>query len=217
MIPSQGVSESAINPIDPNASVFGQTQQAPDWLQSQLSGKLLNQNQGGFYDQSLQTRDLYSGLLPHIRPAQQQYGDAFYNPYFVQNAGEFGAQTGKGYDPFHTNLTDYHIQGNAGDIYRDQVNPFTGEIMNSSKFASYYDLVNPSAHMFKGGISGIGNDLTRENFNKYLGGHLNGLRQDGWQFNDYAQKYYNANKGIADRVPSYSFNYLNNPQERFGY
>lgn len=142
---SSGASGAPLNPINRNAGTFEQIQQSPEWLQSYIQKQTIsNPNQGGFYDQSLQARDVYSGMNQQISGAMNQYGQDFYNPYFYQNQKQFAGQMAKPtFNPFVSNLTDYEVvrgqragmdgmmrDSSYGDIGKLTRNAWTGDVLH---------------------------------------------------------------------------------------
>jgi len=84
--PSFSGGAQAYNPNSAGTSIYDQYQNAPDWLQQYVEGRMLNEGQSGYYDPALQARDLYQGLSQNITDLYQNYGEKdFLNPYFSKN------------------------------------------------------------------------------------------------------------------------------------
>lgn len=112
------------NPTAPGTSTYGQFQNSPQWLQDYIGKRVKNEGQAGFYDPTLQMRDIYQGLAPDIQRLTQQYGNkAFQNPYFARSSDPFryGQQNGSGkFDPFT------YDQELAGGAQYERNNAFSG-------------------------------------------------------------------------------------------
>lgn len=128
----------------PGQSAYGAIGQSPAWLQQYMTNSQHKEGQQGYYDPTLQMRDIQSAIRPEMRAAMGQYGQQFYNPAFAQNSRFTGSdqfRQGGAYDPFASSPWNLgqksqtrqmgipgmpqgmYEQGRTGDQY---YNPFSG-------------------------------------------------------------------------------------------
>lgn len=195
-VTEEGSAAPMQQPINWSAGTFEQVQQSPAWLQEQIKGRMIKEGRVGFRDPSLQVRDIYSGYRPMVQEAIQKYGqEAFNNPYFYQNRGEFGNQmnyyrSGGGFDPMQNQLYDYEVQGPYGALYRQMKDPFTGEVLGQSLEKRYADFLGPHSKQFKGGVS----QVDRRGFEPYKQ-YVEGWDNPDSLYSNYINKYWDVASG----------------------
>lgn len=141
------------NFLNPSAGFQSQFQGAPEWVQNYL------QTAGN--QRNLDVSDIYSEYSPQFQQAQQQYGDAFYNPAFLQNKGmDFSS-----YNPFQD-------QGQSGQVgqFGWEWNPFSGlsgDVEGGMEYLQHF--MDHGKDAWKGALDGKQGDLNF--FSQYAPGH----------------------------------------------